>query len=907
MKREVIFSIFILFVFLSFSLASVNLVGENLKTNYSEGDLVSGKIFLNLNNQPASSLITSNFAGNKTLIQLLTAQSNLTKGVHYNCTTSDCGSTYVSQGKTTGFLLNNNDEKYAGFVISGTGVSVSDAEFSVQSNAGASCNPQVRIDVLDDGIDLLTNSKTDGQSCGQRYNGCYNQNNNIETTITKGIEYCEKLSMPASSGFIVGGEIRNGTSNANLTMKLYDYTEGKIAGTCILPKHTQTFQELSCNINYTAPVARDYFVCIRTSNNGGFKIGWETTGNNCGTAQGLFESLTSDFDLFAEKARYSASPNFVVNGTNYGNQFSTNLASVIDEYISNKYNRECQPAPCIVPISFEGTNQFIQLSGGNIEYNTVGVPASIQGLNEIDSADSLVNGNNLSIDISKANFAIPIGSNEDKLKIFIDEDEIVKKSITLKKRFLFDIEPKFVAFGQMAQFFIITDKNITSSSWNFGDGTPLQNSSGKQAVHRYTQNNVSVFQISVTAKENTGLESTRLFSISVGNPKDLVNVTIKDYKLRVENLTNQINTYPSWAIQKIQTIVKLQDLTSGINAAENSVKSAVTEDDFKKIMSNLIALKMPKSISAVKSANNLPLAVSFESINPNYIERIDNNDVPDNSGLAEGIVAWMNEKFSAEITFKNLALVRDFDSEVVASLFSIETKPVEDFDDKTYLIFGQDIENSGFYKPGYQIKSIGSINVDYALISPKNNEVYEFLIWGDLSPENLGAYISPSIKHLNVEDVPDKTCKIDDICSDNEDVDSCPEDCSSRWIKFFVIGWIILAITFIVAYIILQEWYKKNYQKKLFPDENDLYNLINFIYNARRAKLNDEQVKIKLKYQGWTSERINFAFKKIEGKRMGMLEIPLFTHIQHRQTIAKLSAKQDAPVDARFIKRPSFN
>lgn len=895
-----------IFVFVYFSMASVSLVSNSIETNYSGGELIRGKIFLTLTNQPTSSLITSNFPGNRTLIQLLQAQTNLTQGSSYTCNTPDCTDTYTSQGLTNGFLLSEGSKKYAGFIFSGTGVSVNSAKFSVQSNAISSCLPQIKIDVLNDGNDLLTNSNTDGQSCGQRYFGCYNQSNTIEATITSGIEYCEKVSLPASSGFIIGGEIRNGTSDANLTMKLYDYSEGGIAGTCSLPKHTQALQELSCGINYTAPEQRDYFVCVTSSNNGGFKIGWETGGNTCGSAQG-FESLSSDFDLFVETTRYSASPNFVVNETTYEQQFNTNLASVIDGYIVDKYNRECQPTSCIVPISFSGANQFVQISESNLEYNTVGVPASVQGLYEITSADALINGNNLSIDISKANFTIPIDSNENKFKLFVDGNNVFEKSITIKKGFVFDVEPKFVAFGQTTNFAIITDKTINSSSWSFGDSTPVQEVSGKNAVHTYTLNNGTIFQITVTARESTGLEAVKTFNVFVGDPRELANKTIKDYKLRLENITTQINSLPSWAVQEIQNLVKLQEINSRLVAAENKYRTATNENDYRSVMIDLLALKMPKSIVAVESGNKLPLTISTSSINSNYIERIDNKDISDNSKLSERILAWMNEKFSSEITFSKIAAIRDFDSEVLFTLFSLETKPVGDFDEEVYLIFGQDIESAGYYKPGYQVRSISGINIDYVTINLESNQIFDFIIKGDISPESLGAYISPSIDYLAIEDAPDKTCKIDNICSDDEDASSCPEDCSRKWIKFSIIGWIILGIAFLVTYIILQEWYKKRYQKHLFPDENDLYNLINFIYTARRSRLNEEQIKSRLKSQGWSSERISFAFKKIEGKRIGMLEIPLFTHSQHKETIAKLSARQGAPVDARFIKRPYFN
>ncbi len=894
----------IIIFFAVIGFASVNLVSETISSNYSGGEIIKGKVFLTLNNQLTSSVIKSNFPGNISLISLLKLQNNLTQGVSYVCNTPDCEGTYSSQGLTSGFLVSENSPKFAGFVVSGTGVSITDAKFSVQTNAIASCMPQINIDVLADGYDLLTNSESNGESCGFTYSGCYNQSNTIEATILSNSEYCEKLTLPASSAFIVGGEIRNGTTEANLTMKLYDSTEGGFAGDCRLPKHTQNIQELKCRINYTASEPREYYVCVTSSNSGGYKIGWETQTPNCGTAEG-FGTFNSDFDLFAETTQYSSSPNFEVNETSYSEEFNIELDAVIDGYVSDKYNRQCQPTPCVIPISIYGANQFVQLSGASLDYETVGVPGSVSGIHEVTYTDASLSGTNLSIDIAKANFTIPIDSAENEFKLFVDNSLILEKDISIKKSFIFDVDPKFVSFGQNVQFTITSNRTIVNSTWNFGDGTAIQQVNSKTISHAFTQKNNSNFLINVLAKDNTGLEAGRQFNIFVGDPRIIANQTIIDYKKRIDNLTSQINLQPTWMIQKIQDIVKVSELSSKLGAIENRYKSAFNEQDYRQVMLDLIDLKMPKGIGFLESGQNLPLSVGYANINSNYIERIDNKDLTDNSELANKIVAWMNTYFNADISFKKITLVRDYETKVIATTFKINTNPNEVNEEYVYLIFGQDIENTGLYKENYRVKSIVSIGIDYLELAPSSNQVFEFLFVGDISAESLGAYISPQIDSLGVENIPEGTCNLDNICSSGETADSCPEDCSKKWLKFSIIGWIIIGFVFIVVYIILQEWYKRSYQRHLFPDENDLYNLINFIYTARRSRLNDEQIRVRLRDQ-WNSEKISFAFKKISGKRIGMLEIPLFTSSQHKQTLEKLSVKQGAPIDARFIKRPSF-
>ncbi|MEK6861516.1 MAG: PKD domain-containing protein, partial [Nanoarchaeota archaeon] len=884
----IILTVIICGIFLAMTvIASTNYLYNTLVTNYSAGDTIKGNVYLSFSQEPVNKNFTSNFQGNISLIDFLEAQSGISEGAQYNCSTQGCVGQYTSQGATTGFPISSGNSKFAGFRITGTGITVNKAGFSVSSNAVASCVPQISIDPLADGQDIFVNSVSGTQSCGTRYDGCYNQANTIEATIIINKEYCEKVTMPAAPAFIVGGEIRNGTTLANLTMKLYDETNGGEAGNCRLPRHTQLFQELNCRINYTTSESRDYYVCITTSNNGGYKIGWETSAPTCGTAEG-FGAFNSDFDLFAETIQYAGSPNFVINDSEYEEQYNIQLAEVFDNYLVDVYGRNCQTQPCFLPIRFFGDSQSISLSNALIEYESVGVPASVSGLHALTYEPAIVTGNNLSLDIEEANFVIPITSNDDKFKLFLDGNQLFQKDISIRRSFVLDMQPKVVAFGQNVQFSAIASTNITSTTWSFGDGTSTQTANGSSIVHRYTQTNNSVFELTLTAVNNQGWQATKKFNIYVGDPRELANNTIQDYKRRIENVTAQINTYPSWVIPKIQEILDLQSINSDIAAIENDYRDATTEEDFQNVMLDLIALHVPKTIYNFRSGQALPLAVDYDSVNINYLERIENEDVPDNAELTERAIGWMNEHFSPEISFQHIAAGYDFESEILASVFTIETKPIDSPSDTTYIIFGQDIENAGLYKTNYNIRSISGIGIDYLQLDTSSNKVFEFLLEGEIEIENLGAYIAPEIDALDIISV-EGQCTLNGVCEAGEDADNCPEDCSKKWFKFTIIGWIILFFAALILYIILQEWYKHKYQKHLFPDENDLYNLMMFIYNARRSGLNDYQIRDRLSQQGWAREKVNFAFRKIEGKRIGMLEIPLFTHSQHNKTVAKLA------------------
>lgn len=898
----IVVSSFFLMVFAIFgAFANVNHLYNNIQTNYSTGENIKGTFNLDIANHPADAELTSNFPGNITLLDLIINQS-LIEGQDYTCSTDGCVKDYASTGAVSQMTV-SEESGFAGFGIDGTGIEIKDFSLSINSNAPASCLPNIYVDLLADGQDILTSTQGNGESCGIYHRGCYNQSNTQQATLVTGKEYCQKINIPAGPSFIIGGNIKRGTGSSNLTMKLYDYDTTNLRGSCKLPQNSQDLEELSCIVNYSSHETNDYYVCITTSSNNNYKIGWETTSPTCGTAQD-FNNLNSDFDLFAQTTKYSGSPSFTINQTTYDKAFNgLNLREVVDSYIQNFYNGNCQLKTCFIPIKIYGANQQVSFSNAKITYESVGVPAENEQVYELDYDFPRISAENISIDISKANFVIPVDSNQNKFRLFLDGNELFEKNINLKKSFVFDINPKIVAFGQNVRFTATADKlNITRTIWDFGDGTNKQTIDGNSVMHIFTKDGDS-FDVNVTAIANS-TQATKQFKVFVGDPRELANITITEYRRRISNITSQIQTYPSWSTDKIKDLVSLNNMTSSLNSIELDYKNSTTEEDYQSVMLDLIKLDVPSYISTSNSGDNLPLSVGYENVNVNYIEQIENKDISDNTALRNQIVAWMNDNFNAQISFKKISRIGDYESETVGTLFTIRTNPVLTGNERAYLIIGQDVSTVGLYKQNYNELSVTS-GVDYFILDNSNSQVFEFFVEGDVDAETLGAYISPALSVIGDIEAPTGECNLNNICENGEDANSCPEDCSNRWFKFTLFGWIILIIGAFVAYIILQEWYKRNYQRSLFPNSNDLYNLINFIYNARKSGLDDGEIRSKLRQQKWSNERIRFAFRKINGKRVGMLEIPIFTWREHKKTVNEISKRQpQGAINARFIKRP---
>ena len=121
MKKEVGVIAFIILFSVIVS-ASVSLQNEQLKKNYIEGDLLSGKIFLNLTNESTDSQIKSSIGGNISLIAILNSSGRI-EGNDYRCDIVGCKRGYIPAEKLSGNVP-ITDEILLGFKLNGKSISI---------------------------------------------------------------------------------------------------------------------------------------------------------------------------------------------------------------------------------------------------------------------------------------------------------------------------------------------------------------------------------------------------------------------------------------------------------------------------------------------------------------------------------------------------------------------------------------------------------------------------------------------------------------------------------------------------------------------------------------------------------------------------------------------------------------
>ena len=262
-------------------------------------------------------------------------------------------------------------------------------------------------------------------------------------------------------------------------------------------------------------------------------------------------------------------------------------------------------------------------------------------------------------------------------------------------------------------------------------------------------------------------------------------------------------------------------------------------------------------------------------------------------GYVNPILNWFSEHLDVQAESKVYSLY--YDNEIVPLMSSVKLKikPKEDFGREVYLIIDRPYEDVKFSPSQEQItKAAGSATgLIFQGLEKSKEEVVEFILPEKIIIIDLPAYLSPEFSQLP-ESIEIGVCDNDGKCekSEGEDSKNCKNDCKP-WGKVMIYIIILLFIAFIV-YIILQEWYKRKYEKYLFPNRNDLFNLINFISNALNQGFNKDNIIKRLEKHSWKKEQIIYSFKKVRGERTGMWEIPIFRFFEQRKIKEEIAKRR---------------
>ena len=825
---------------------------------YGAGDSIRGWLNISFQNENINSIISSNFPGTIELIDLLDKSS-----ANYTCNPLDCSNGYISTGGATSksFSLSYGQEKLISFFINENIQQIISLSFNISVTNPSYCTNPLKIDLLDDGsIDWKSNKVGNDFSCPYgNGTGCFNVSEQlVEGEIGNQI-YCEKIKLMASEKFRLGAWVRNGTthwSSGLLKMSLYDLDSNEI-DYCDLPSPSDAGGEISCEINYSNEDAQDYYVCLKSEDDVDYKIKKEDV-NPCGFyGEPPGSTDKHDYYIFARAGKFSSIGNIVLNQDEYEKQGNVNLADDIENYILNKY-ANCS-AGCSIPIKLKSYGDLnINIYGISLRYTSGGITRTSDKIYNASIQQAKLSSNIVELNLDSANITVPSTIGNRTFFLYLDNNTIFSDNIRIENvPVIKNIFPKIVPAAKLTTFTLNvsapSNRSIVEYRWDFGDG--WENTTQNKITHTYIE--IGDYELKVEVEDSLGYKSSKIFGISAVSPKENVNSTIRTYKGRLSNITSKIALMPSWYKDKIENLLVLDDLTSEIQALEQKYSSATSDDEYVEIMTDLNELEVPIVIKE-SSLGTLPFFVDVDDIKPSYFADFGAGSLEGSEeSYKDAIAAWSQGSLDLELEFKYISAYYDDKVENLLSVFNLDIKPKENLDKEIYVI----IEDTDIIFSGQQNTKdfTDAVGVKFPNIEERN---LEFAISGDVPVNELVLYLSPEFSQIELGE--NVSCNINGVCEQGENSKNCPQDCRPwGWMTVLLI---ILFFAAIVAYIFMQWWYKEKYESYLFKNRNDLYNLMNFISNARSQGLQDKDIASRLKQSGWSGEQISYVFKKMAGK-----------------------------------------
>ena len=165
-----------------------------------------------------------------------------------------------------------------------------------------------------------------------------------------------------------------------------------------------------------------------------------------------------------------------------------------------------------------------------------------------------------------------------------------------------------------------------------------------------------------------------------------------------------------------------------------------------------------------------------------------------------------------------------------------------------YLVI-KNLEDLTFETNYLESKVSGYTSID---LDTAGSDSISFSTTNEVSFENLPIFISPGLSYL--------------------ELGATPTEVEEKGLGVMMIILIIVLVLLFGGgvYLGLKIWYKKKYEKHLFKNQNNLYNLIVYIENSKKRGLSEDTIRGNLQKSSWTSEQINYVLKRHAGKKVGL-------------------------------------
>lgn len=708
----------------------------------------------------------------------------------------------------------------------------------------------------------------------------YNKDAEFNINGMKGAEYCEQIDFPASGRYRLDVYVNKTADGASLYAGLRDSSKGivKVSDSEVRCQINadNNFGWKSCTIDINPD---NYYVCIYADGgaieNQYYKIGVEnpnaiSSGLYCENNDCTVEQFIG-YDYFIKIAK---------------NKFETNLSTTE----SIDFTKDLAGAACPVTLKKDAVNYClysieIRVDGKGIvklsATSLKGTPTDGE-LYRVDYAPDRISEGNAIVDLANLEgVTAPASEGNYKVKASLEyngnvyasdeKDVSVAQAATIKL-----IAPQFTNLYQETAFRVDVKNNksaIARYEWYFGEGEIITTFEPNTT---YSYNIIGDYNTSVTVVDENGLSSIAYETVHVDSAQKNVEYLLNDTKAELIDFENKLGTAAEIVKDAMNIFglnTKIENATSLLTQYELDYSSAFSlteaekETTFMGVQSDLLALR-----------DTLPKGINVEGLT--FVSGINYfDDIPD--------------AITTDINYKKALFEFQQNVEVQGYGYSVAVKYISGRDDNFVLIKKSITLNNP--KDMYVIEVIpkevaGSITGDDILT--EGYEIVEadpIIKWPISSSSDIiykisGGVLDNLIKTktfilAGAKDVGVKEFTVG-VCGNNkceeplEDKISCPEDCKKRIpVTLYVILFLILA--FGIYYINfykgpgnfrdLINWISvKFFKRRIFTSKQDLENLEKYVRQTLGQGINEKQIREILLKKGWTSEQVDYVFKRIK-------------------------------------------
>jgi PKD repeat protein len=874
-KRGLLFGIFLIIVsilinsfFISASFEKATDSYSLTKKIYAPTEFLEGWINIKLQNEKANSILETDFGDKIELLEFLKRND-----ADYTCSPLDCTKDYSVMGQdmtTKTVQLNGVNSTMIGLKFTGVISRINSINLSIESNAPASCENQMRVDFFNDGSIEILNNKASSASCEDKNYGCFDSSKDIEYLSLGRTPYCQKINLSEAAGFRGGAWIKG--TGGKPVMQLYSENGNKINNAqCEISGITAQGGEFSCNINYSTS-GGEHYLCI-SSETGDYQIKSNSNPSKfCGFYGTPVRDNAGAYSIFIEKRKFD-----VMGKIKIGNVLpdGRKLSDMILDYIGEKYGSLDCSSECIIPVKINTyAGQSVTVSEERIEYEKTSGNVVENRFYNIEEIPAEINSDFQRLYLKDGGFEISreYGYGNKTIRLSLNNEEIFSDEITVKKiSEVNSVNPTTTAAAVPTEFTAnITSENgsdIIEYKWEFGDGENMTTEINK-VTHTYSD--IENYKLKVTIEDSKGFTNYNIFDISVGSPRNVANITIKNKEKNLEEIKTELEDYPAFYKETVYSILNISYAEEKLAKLKTDYENAETEEDFIDVMKGLVELKIPDFLFTSKELEESPYLQKEENIDLDVIEKItsESYDSSKENEYFDAINGWFVEKIDVRIIYEEISGEYGEAYEPIFNVFTFKIDS-ENYNDKYYLIL-KDLENLKFMS-NYGEKTEG----DYIYMELDGDREITFSTTENIDFTDIPVFITAPFSKLTLVSGEEKVCNENKVCEKDrgENWRNC-KDCSKSNIILIAIGGLIIAA--IIAYFVLYYWYEKRYENHLFKSKNSLYNIVNYINNAKARGITEEDIRKNLRKVGWTPEQITYALKKYQGRKTGMFGFNVF-------------------------------